>query len=163
MYHRLGRRVERERLPRLHGPVRVCVLATREREFIIDNLLVRIPSTIDMISNFLFHVALYLPSKRLPRLHGPVRVSSCSLLLSSLESSDAQFHEPQHRALLGTALHFCHAIALKSTDRCVFVSLQLENMQLGISKWLLLSGVCRYRPIFTDQCVYVSLERDNRV
>ena len=38
----------------------------------------------------------------------------CSLLLSSLELSDAQVEEPCIRALLGTASHFCEGVALKS-------------------------------------------------
>ena len=39
--------------------------------------------------------------------------SSSSLLLSSLELSDTQFHEPWIRDLLGTASHFCEAVVLK--------------------------------------------------
>jgi len=39
--------------------------------------------------------------------------SSSSLLLSSLELSDTKVYEPQIRALLGTALHFCEVIVLK--------------------------------------------------
>ena len=37
----------------------------------------------------------------------PTPVSSSSLLLSSLELSDTKVYEPQIRALLGTASHFC--------------------------------------------------------
>jgi len=36
-----------------------------------------------------------------------------SLLLSSLELSDTQVYEPQTRALLGTASHFCEVVVLK--------------------------------------------------
>ena len=36
-----------------------------------------------------------------------------SVLLSSLELSDAKVYEPQIRALLGTASHFCEAVVLK--------------------------------------------------
>jgi len=39
--------------------------------------------------------------------------SSSSLLLSCLELSDTQVREPQIRALLGTALHFCKVVVLK--------------------------------------------------
>ena len=38
---------------------------------------------------------------------------SSSLLLSSLELSDTQVYEPQIRALLGTASHFCKVVVLK--------------------------------------------------
>ena len=44
-------------------------------------------------------------------LSGP-RSSSSSLLLSSLELSDTQVYEPQLRALLGTAAHFCEVVGL---------------------------------------------------
>ena len=36
-----------------------------------------------------------------------------SLLLSSLELSDTKVYEPQIRALLGTASHFCEVVVLK--------------------------------------------------
>ena len=36
---------------------------------------------------------------------------SSSLLLSSLELSDAKVYAPQIRALLGTAAHFCEVVA----------------------------------------------------
>jgi len=36
--------------------------------------------------------------------------SSSSLLLSSLELSDVKVYEPQIRALLGTASHFCEVV-----------------------------------------------------
>ena len=39
--------------------------------------------------------------------------SSSSLLLSSLELSDTQVHEPSIRALLGTASRFCEVVVLK--------------------------------------------------
>ena len=39
-------------------------------------------------------------------------VPSSLLLLSSLELSDTTIYEPQIRALLGTASHFCEAILL---------------------------------------------------
>jgi len=39
--------------------------------------------------------------------------SSSSVLLSSLELSDTQVYEPEIRALLGTASHFCEVIFLK--------------------------------------------------
>jgi len=38
---------------------------------------------------------------------------SSALLLSSLELSDAKVYEPQIRALLGTASHFCEVVVLK--------------------------------------------------
>jgi len=38
---------------------------------------------------------------------------SSSLLLSGLELSDTQVYEPQIRALLGTAPHFCEVVVLK--------------------------------------------------
>ena len=40
-------------------------------------------------------------------------LSSSNLLLSSLELSDAQVYEPQIRARLGTASHFCEVVVLK--------------------------------------------------
>ena len=40
-------------------------------------------------------------------------LSSPSLLLSSLELSDTKVYEPQIRALLGTASHFCEIVVLK--------------------------------------------------
>jgi len=43
--------------------------------------------------------------------------ASSSLLLSSLELSDAQMYEPSIRAILGSAAHFCEAIVLKSRTR----------------------------------------------
>ena len=39
--------------------------------------------------------------------------SSSSLLLSCLELSDTTIYEPQIRALLGTASHFCQVVVLK--------------------------------------------------
>ena len=39
---------------------------------------------------------------------------SSFLLLSSLELSDTKVYEPQIRALLGTATHFCEAVVLRS-------------------------------------------------
>jgi len=39
--------------------------------------------------------------------------SSSSLLLSRLELSDTKVYEPQIRALLGTASHFCELVVLK--------------------------------------------------
>ena len=39
--------------------------------------------------------------------------SDSSLLLSSLELSDAKVYEPQTRARLGTASHFCKVAALE--------------------------------------------------
>ena len=44
-----------------------------------------------------------------------VDVSSSSVLLSSLELSDTTTYEPEIRALLGTAPHFCSVIVLKLT------------------------------------------------
>jgi len=41
------------------------------------------------------------------------RASSSSLFLSSLELSDAKVYEPQIRARLGTASHFCELVVLK--------------------------------------------------
>ena len=43
---------------------------------------------------------------------GPAGGSS-SLLLSSLELSGTKVYEPQIRALLGTASHFCEVVVLK--------------------------------------------------
>ena len=42
-----------------------------------------------------------------------ISLSSFSLLLSSLELSDTKVYEPQMRALLGTASHFCEVVDLK--------------------------------------------------
>ena len=39
--------------------------------------------------------------------------SSSSVLFSSPELSDTRVHEPQLRALLGTASHFCEEVVLK--------------------------------------------------
>ena len=39
--------------------------------------------------------------------------SSSSLLLSSLKLSDTKVYEPQIRALLGTASHYCEVVVLK--------------------------------------------------
>ena len=39
--------------------------------------------------------------------------SSSSSLLSSLELSDTTIYEPEIRALLGTASHFCEVVVLK--------------------------------------------------
>ena len=39
--------------------------------------------------------------------------SSSSLLLSRLELSDTQVYQPQIRARLGTAAHFCEVVGLK--------------------------------------------------
>ena len=39
--------------------------------------------------------------------------SSSSVSLSSLELSDTKVYEPQIRALLGTAAHFCEVVVLK--------------------------------------------------
>ena len=41
------------------------------------------------------------------------RISSSSLFLSSPELSDTKIYEPQIRALLETASHFCEAVVLK--------------------------------------------------
>jgi len=41
------------------------------------------------------------------------QVSSPSVLLSSLELSNTKVYEPQIRALLGTASHFCEVVVLK--------------------------------------------------
>ena len=40
-------------------------------------------------------------------------MSSSSLLLCSLELSDAQVHEPQIQALLGTTPHSCEVVVVK--------------------------------------------------
>jgi len=52
--------------------------------------------------------------KRSDILQAEVKVPSCppSLLLSSLELSDAHVYEPEIRALLGTASHFCEVVVL---------------------------------------------------
>ena len=52
---------------KLHRVLEVLLVPARERDFVIDNLLVRIHSIIEMIwwtgsLNSLFQVALYLPS-----------------------------------------------------------------------------------------------------
>jgi len=47
-----------------------------------------------------------------------VGFSSSSLLLSSLELSDTQVCEPQIRALLGAAAHFCEVVVLKLRTVC---------------------------------------------
>jgi len=39
--------------------------------------------------------------------------TSSSVLLSSLEWSDTKVYEPEIRALLGTASHFCEVVVLK--------------------------------------------------
>ena len=52
-----------------------------------------------------------------PRLRGgalPPSFFSFTLLLSSLESSDAKVYEPYIRALLGAASQFCGVVVLKS-------------------------------------------------
>jgi hypothetical protein len=54
-----------------------------------------------------------LPSKTTSEPPGPSTFSSSSLLLSSLELSDAQIYEPQIRALFGTASHFCEAVVVE--------------------------------------------------
>ena len=46
-----------------------------------------------------------------------IHLSFSSLLLSSLELSDAKVYELSIRALLGIALHFCEVIILKFTCR----------------------------------------------
>ena len=43
------------------------------------------------------------------------RQARSSSLLSSLELSDTKVYEPQIRALLGTASHFCKVVVLKSS------------------------------------------------
>ena len=44
-------------------------------------------------------------------------VTSSSLLLSSLALIDTQVYEPEIRARLGTAAHFCTAVVLKCESR----------------------------------------------
>ena len=44
----------------------------------------------------------------------PASTYSSSLLFSSLELSDTQVSEPEIRALLGTASHFCEVVVLTS-------------------------------------------------
>ena len=67
-------------------------------------------------------VPLYARPGRTPRVRhregGHVQraahlLSSSSLLLSSLESSDTKVYEPSLRARLGTASHFCEVVVLE--------------------------------------------------
>ena len=44
-------------------------------------------------------------------------VGSSSLLLSSLELSDTQVYEPEIRARLGTAAHFCKVVRIDGRSR----------------------------------------------
>ena len=71
--------------------------------------------------SIVYHTAQSLPRVSPPehpqsvgvyRMPVPEPVSS-SLLLSSLELSDAKVYEPQTRARLGTAAHFCEVVVLK--------------------------------------------------
>ena len=48
-----------------------------------------------------------------PSMCRPVSLLSSSVLFSSLELSDTQVYEPQIRALLRTASHFCEVVVLK--------------------------------------------------
>jgi len=101
-----------------------------QREFFIDNLLVRIHFIIVMIRwtglapwevEFPFPGSLtstFLCISAPQTLHqkpGMAFSSSLfsSLLLSSLELSDTKVYEPQIRALLETASHFCEVVVLK--------------------------------------------------
>ena len=52
-----------------------------------------------------------LAARRIER--GGSSESSSSVLLSSLEMSDAKVYEPYIRARLGTAAHFCEVVVLK--------------------------------------------------
>ena len=54
--------------------------------------------------------------------------SSSALLLSSLELSDTQVYEPEMRALLGTASHFCEVVVLKL--RTVPIGIALSQRML---------------------------------
>jgi len=49
-----------------------------------------------------------------------MRVFSSSLLLSSLQLSDAKVYEPEIRALLGTAAHFCEVAVLMGVRPIMF-------------------------------------------
>jgi len=53
------------------------------------------------------------------------------LLLSSLELSDSKVYEPQIRALLGTASHFCEVVVLKSCGAQALVK-RLEQYQKNV-------------------------------
>ena len=55
-----------------------------------------------------------LPSLPTNRVSLTTHSSGSSLLLSSLELSDTKVYEPQIRARLGTAAHFCEVGVLKS-------------------------------------------------
>ena len=64
--------------------------------------------------NSLFQVALHLRSSGVgfsgTRVQFEICFFSSSLLLSSLGSSDTKVYEPQIRALLGIAAHFCEVL-----------------------------------------------------
>ena len=68
--------------------------------------------------------------------------SSSSLLLSSLELSDATIYEPQIRALLETAPHFCQAVVLEFRTVPLGTALNLRIIRvsrrvvgLGLRVW----------------------------
>ena len=56
-----------------------------------------------------------------------------SVLLSSLELSDTKVYEPQTRALLGTASHFCEVVVLKlRTAWCADVQQPPGGLEQGV-------------------------------
>ena len=70
----------------------------------------------DTVTDSRSYVAILLLRGQLCGRDGnkPKMPSSSSVLLSSLELSDAEVYEPSIRALLGTASPFCEAVVLKS-------------------------------------------------
>ena len=57
--------------------------------------------------------------------------SASSLLLSSLESSDTKVYEPEIRARLGTAAHFCEVVVLKRTSLGTVTALTSGGLKSG--------------------------------
>jgi len=66
---------------------------------------------------------------------------SSDLLLSSLELSDTTIYEPQTRALLGIASHFCEVVVLKLRTVPIRYSSQIKNSPSDPS-WLKLALSC---------------------
>ena len=65
-----------------------------------------------------------------------------SLLLSSLELRDTKVYEPQIRALLGTASHFCQVVVLKL--RTVPIGTAL-NLRISFLPTVLVDSICTKR------------------
>ena len=106
------------RVRRYHGP-----LSPQEREFLIDNLLVRIHFIIEMILLDRSCAMGALP---------PIPSSSSPLLLWSREFSDTKVYEPWIRALLGTVSQSCKVFVLnsKSTLFARFASTVIQHTPL---------------------------------